>query len=98
MKTSFLDFEQPIADLEGKIENLRFEQDDSVVDISEEIARLEQKGPTLTKEIYAKLTPWQIAQVARHPQRPFTLDYVNALFTDFEELHGDRSYADDLSI
>ena len=98
MKTSFLDFEQPIADLEGKIENLRFEQDDSVVDISEEIARLEQKGQTLTKEIYAKLTPWQIAQVARHPQRPFTLDYLRLIFTDFEELHGDRAFADDHAI
>ena len=98
MKTSFLNFEQPIADLEGKIENLRFEQDDSVVDISEEIARLEQKGQTLTKEIYAKLTPWQIAQVARHPQRPFTLDYLRLIFTDFEELHGDRAFADDHAI
>jgi acetyl-CoA carboxylase carboxyl transferase subunit alpha len=98
MKTSFLDFEQPIADLEGKIENLRFAQDDSVVDISEEIARLEQKGQMLTKEIYAKLTPWQIAQVARHPQRPFTLDYLNLIFTDFEELHGDRAFADDHAI
>ncbi len=98
MKTSFLDFEQPIADLEGKIESLRFEQDDSVVDISEEIARLEQKGQVLTKEIYAKLTPWQIAQVARHPQRPFTLDYLRLIFTDFEELHGDRAFADDHAI
>lgn len=98
MKNSFLDFEQPIADLEGKIESLRFEQDDSVVDISEEIARLEQKGQTLTKEIYAKLTPWQIAQVARHPQRPFTLDYLKLIFTDFEELHGDRAFADDHAI
>jgi acetyl-CoA carboxylase carboxyl transferase subunit alpha len=98
MKTSFLDFEQPIADLEGKIESLRFEQDDSVVDISEEIARLEQKGQTLTREIYAKLTPWQIAQVARHPQRPFTLDYLRLIFTDFEELHGDRAFADDHAI
>ena len=98
MKTSFLDFEQPIADLETKIEELRFVQDDSAVDISEEIARLQKKSQALTKDIYAKLTPWQMAQVARHPQRPFTLDYINALFTDFEELHGDRSYADDLSI
>ncbi len=73
-------------------------QDDSAVDISEEIARLQKKSNALTKEIYAKLTPWQMAQVARHPQRPFTLDYINMLFTDFEELHGDRSYADDLSI
>jgi acetyl-CoA carboxylase carboxyl transferase subunit alpha len=98
MKTSFLDFEQPIADLEGKIESLRFEQDDSVVDISEEIARLEQKSQTLTREIYAKLTPWQIAQVARHPQRPFTLDYLRLIFTEFEELHGDRAFADDHAI
>jgi acetyl-CoA carboxylase carboxyl transferase subunit alpha len=98
LKTTFLEFEQPIADLEAKIEELRFVQDDSAVDISEEIARLQKKSQALTKDIYAKLTPWQMAQVARHPQRPFTLDYIHALFTDFEELHGDRSYADDPSI
>ena len=98
MKTTFLEFEQSISDLEGKIEELRFVQDDSAVDISEEIARLQKKSNALTKDLYAKLTPWQMAQVARHPQRPFTLDYISALFTDFEELHGDRSYADDLSI
>ena len=98
MKTSFLDFEQQIADLEGKIEILRFAQDDSVVDISEEIARLDKKSQILTKEIYAKLTPWQISQVARHPQRPFTLDYLRLIFTDFEELHGDRAFADDHAI
>ncbi len=98
MKTTFLEFEQSISDLEAKIEELRFVQDDSAVDISEEIARLQKKSNALTKELYAKLTPWQMAQVARHPQRPFTLDYIGALFTDFEELHGDRSYADDLSI
>ena len=98
MKTTFLEFEQAISDLEAKIEELRFVQDDSAVDISEEIARLQKRSNALTKELYAKLTPWQMAQVARHPQRPFTLDYINALFTDFEELHGDRSYADDLSI
>jgi acetyl-CoA carboxylase carboxyl transferase subunit alpha len=98
MKTSFLDFEQPIADLESKIETLRFAQDDSAVDISEEIARLEKKGQTLTKEVYAKLSPWQIAQVARHPQRPYTLDYVRLIFTDFEELHGDRTFADDHAV
>ena len=98
MKTSFLDFEQPIADLEAKIEELRFVQDDSAVDISEEIARLETKGAQLTKEIYAKLTPWQISQVARHPQRPYTLDYLRHIFTDFEELHGDRAFADDHAI
>jgi acetyl-CoA carboxylase carboxyl transferase subunit alpha len=98
MKTTFLDFEQPIAELEGKIEQLRFVQDDSAVDISEEISRLETKNQTLTKDIYAKLTPWQIAQVARHPQRPYTLDYAEHVFTDFEELHGDRNFGDDHAI
>ena len=97
-KTTFLEFEQPIAELETRIEELRFVQDDSAVDISEEIARLQKKSQALTKEIYAKLTPWQVAQVARHPQRPYTLDYVNRLFTGFEELHGDRLFADDQSI
>ena len=98
MKTTFLDFEQPIAELEAKIESLRFAQDDSAIDISEEIGRLDVKSQSLTKDIYAKLTPWQIAQVARHPQRPYTLDYIAHLFTDFEEMHGDRSYADDRAI
>ncbi|MBK7646553.1 MAG: acetyl-CoA carboxylase carboxyltransferase subunit alpha [Betaproteobacteria bacterium] len=98
MKTSFLDFEQSIADLEAKIEELRFVQDDSAVDISEEIERLEKKSGQLTKDIYAKLTPWQISQVARHPQRPYTLDYLSLIFTDFEELHGDRAFADDHAI
>src|SRR5512134_2622356 len=98
MKTTFLDFEQPVAELEGRIEELRYLQDDSAVDISEEISRLQKKSQALTKEIYAKLTPWQVAQVARHPQRPYTLDYVNALFTGFEELHGDRMFAEDASI
>ena len=98
MKATFLDFEQPIAELEARIDELRFVQDDSAVDISEEITRLQKKSQALTKEIYSKLSPWQVAQVARHPQRPYTLDYVGALFTDFEELHGDRAFADDLSI
>ena len=98
MKTTFLDFEQPIAELEQRIEELRFVQDDSAVDISEEIQRLTKKSQALTKEIYAKLSPWQVAQVARHPQRPYTLDYVGTLFTDFEELHGDRMFAEDASI
>ncbi|HXY05968.1 MAG TPA: acetyl-CoA carboxylase carboxyltransferase subunit alpha [Burkholderiaceae bacterium] len=97
-KTSFLDFEQPIADLETKIEELRFVQDDSAVDISEEIARLQVKSQNLLKEIYAKLTPWQVSQIARHPQRPYTLDYINEIFTDFHELHGDRTFSDDLSV
>ena len=98
MKTTFLDFEQPIAELEARIEELRFVQDDSAVDISEEIDRLDKKSQALTKEIYAKLDPWQIAQVARHPQRPYTLDYIEQIFTDFEELHGDRTFADDRAI
>ena len=98
MKTTFLDFEQPIAELEQRIEELRFVQDDSAVDISDEIQRLSKKSQALTKEIYAKLTPWQVAQVARHPQRPYTLDYVGMLFTGYEELHGDRTFAEDASI
>jgi acetyl-CoA carboxylase carboxyl transferase subunit alpha len=98
MKTTFLDFEQPVADLESKIEELRFVQDDSAVDIAEEIERLEKKSAQLTKDIYSRLTPWQISQVARHPQRPYTLDYLSLIFTDFEELHGDRAFADDQAI
>ncbi len=98
MKTTFLDFEQPVAELEQKIEELRYVQDDSAVDISEEISRLQKKSNTLTKDIYGKLTSWQISQVARHPQRPYTLDYIRNLFTDFEELHGDRAFAEDTAI
>ena len=98
MKTTFLDFEQPIAELESKIEELRFVQDDSAVDISMEIAQLQKKSQALTKDIYAKLSAWQIAQVARHPQRPYTLDYLSNIFTGFEELHGDRVFADDTAI
>jgi len=97
-KTTFLSFEQSIAELETKIEELRFVQEDSAVDISEEIDKLHQKSQQLTKDIYSKLTPWQVSQIARHPQRPYTLDYVAEIFSDFHELHGDRSYADDLSI
>ena len=98
MKTTFLDFEQPVAELEAKIEELRYVQDDSAVDISEEIGRLQRKSQTLTREIYAKLSAWQIAQVARHPQRPYTLDYATGIFEGFEELHGDRAFADDAAI
>jgi len=98
MKQTFLDFEQPIAELQQKIDELRYVHEDSAVDISDEITRLTKKSQQLTKEIYARLTSWQIAQVARHPQRPYTLDYVSALFTDFRELHGDRTYADDPAI
>lgn len=97
-KTNYLDFEQPIAELESKIDELRFVQDDSAVDISEEIERLQKKSESLLKDIYAKLSPWQVSQLARHPQRPYTLDYVADVFTDFHELHGDRSFSDDLSI
>ena len=98
MKTTFLEFEQPIAELETRIDELRYVQDDSAVDISEEIQRLTKRSQTLTKDIYGKLSAWQVAQVARHPQRPYTLDYVQALFTHFEELHGDRTFSDDASI
>ncbi len=98
MKTTFLEFEQPIAELEAKIEELRYVQDDSALDISEEISRLQSKSQSLTRDIYGKLSAWQIAQVARHPQRPYTLDYANGLFTGFEELHGDRAFADDPAI
>ncbi len=98
MKTSFLDFEQPIAELEQKIEELRFVQDDSAVDISQEIERLSKKSRELTKEIYGKLSAWQISKVARHPQRPYTLDYIASICTDFEEMHGDRAFADDTAI
>jgi acetyl-CoA carboxylase carboxyl transferase subunit alpha len=98
MKTSFLEFEQPIAELEQKVEELRFVQDESAVDISEEIGRLQKKSEGLTKDLYAKLSPWQVSQVARHPQRPYTLDYAAEIFTDFHELHGDRAFADDKAI
>jgi len=98
MRNTYLDFEQPIAELEQKIQELRYVQSDSAVDISEELNRLQQKSQTLTKNIYSKLTPWQIAMVARHPQRPYTFDYIDLLFTDFHELHGDRMYADEQAI
>ncbi|MDR3391523.1 MAG: acetyl-CoA carboxylase carboxyltransferase subunit alpha [Sulfuriferula sp.] len=98
MKTTFLDFEQPIAELEAKIEELRCVQDDSALDISKELILLQKKSEKLTQDIYAKLTPWQISQVARHPQRPYSLDYIRALFSDFEELHGDRAFGDDHAI
>jgi acetyl-CoA carboxylase carboxyl transferase subunit alpha len=98
MKFTFLEFEGPIAELEQKIEQLRHVSSDSAVDISEEITKLQQKSESLTNSIYSKLTPWQTALVARHPQRPYTMDYVREIFTDFHELHGDRMYEDDLSI
>ncbi len=95
MNLNFLDFEQPIADLEAKIEALRYAGDDSGLNISEEIARLREKSRALTESIFSKLSAVQIAQLARHPQRPYLLDYVERIFTDFEELHGDRAYGDD---
>lgn len=98
MKQTFLDFEAPIAELNNKISELRLVQDGSAVDLNEEIRRLESKCDSMTKELYAKLTPWQVSQVARHPQRPYTLDYLQHAFTDFHELHGDRHFADDPSI
>jgi len=98
MDLNFLDFEQPIAELEAKIDELRFVGDDSKVNISSEIRRLRNKSEALTRSIFSNLNSWQVAQVARHPQRPYTLDYVERLFTDFTELHGDRSYADDPAI
>jgi acetyl-CoA carboxylase carboxyl transferase subunit alpha len=98
MNLSFLDFEKPIAELEAKIDELRFVGDDSQVNLSAEIRRLKSKSESLTRSIFSNLTAWQVAQVARHPQRPYTLDYVERLFTEFEELHGDRAYADDQAI
>src|ERR1044071_595446 len=97
-KRHFLEFEHPVSELETKIEELRYVQSESAVDISEEIDRLSKKSLQLTKDIYSSLTPWQVTKIARHPQRPYTLDYVNDIFTDFQELHGDRAFAADLSL
>ncbi|MBL8369943.1 MAG: acetyl-CoA carboxylase carboxyltransferase subunit alpha [Burkholderiaceae bacterium] len=97
-KRTFLDFEQPIAELEGKIEELRYVQTESAVDISAEIDQLSKKSHQLTRDIYSDLSPWQITKIARHAERPYTLDYVREIFTDFVELHGDRHFGDDLSI
>ena len=98
MDLNFLDFEQPIAELEAKIDELRYLGDDAEINIVEEINRLRAKSRALTKSIFANLSPWQVAQLARHPQRPYTHDYLPLVFSDFEELHGDRMYADDLAI
>ncbi|MGD9602781.1 MAG: acetyl-CoA carboxylase carboxyltransferase subunit alpha [Gammaproteobacteria bacterium] len=98
MHYQFLDFEQPIAELEAKIEALRKVGNDSELNISEEITRLQERSRELTRQIFSALTPWQISKLARHPQRPFTLDYVNHLFEHVEELHGDRAFADDPAI
>jgi acetyl-CoA carboxylase carboxyl transferase subunit alpha len=98
MAVSFLDFEQPIAELEAKIEELGHVTADDKVNIEDEIAKLRAKSRALTRSIFSNLTPWQITQLARHPQRPYTLDYIGAIFSDFQELHGDRMYADDTAI
>jgi acetyl-CoA carboxylase carboxyl transferase subunit alpha len=98
MNLNFLDFEQPIAELEAKIEELRYVGDDTEINISEEISRLQEKSNVLTESIFANLNAWQISQLARHPQRPYTLDYVKHIFTDFYELHGDRTFSDDNAI
>ena len=98
MPLSFLDFEQPIAELEAKIDELRFVSSDAEVNVGEEIARLRAKSRALTTSIFASLSPWQVAQLARHPQRPYTLDYAAMVFDEFHELHGDRMYADDQAI
>ena len=98
MDLKFLEFEQPIAELEAKIDELRYVGDDSEINISEEVARLKSKSESLTKSIFSKLSAWQIAQVARHPMRPYTADYLRLLAPDFQELHGDRMYADDPAI
>ena len=98
MAMNFLEFEQPIAELEAKIEELKFIGSDASVNITEEIKRLQSKSRALTTSIFANLTPWQITELARHPQRPYTLDYVSMIFSDWHELHGDRMYSDDLAI
>ena len=98
MDLNFLDFEQPIAELEAKIDELKFLGSDTEINIGEEIARLKAKSRALTTSIFASLTPWQVTQIARHPQRPYAMDYVPQVFTDFQELHGDRMYGDDLAI
>ena len=98
MNLTFLDFEQPIAELEAKIEELRLLSSESAIDITEEIQRLQARSKDLTESVFASLTPWQISRLARHPQRPYTLDYVKRMCTEFHELHGDRVFGDDLAI
>ena len=98
MNPNFLEFEQPIADLEAKIEELRLVGSGSEVNISEEVAKLQEKSITLTESIFRGLSSWQISQLSRHPKRPYMLDYIKRIFTDFDELHGDRAFADDPAI
>ena len=98
MNPNYLDFEQPIADLEAKIEELRMVGNDTDINITDEIARLKKKSVSLTENIFSDLKPWDVARLARHPRRPYTLDYIDMMFEDFDELHGDRRYADDYSM
>jgi len=98
MNPNYLDFEQPIADLEAKIEELRMVGNDTDININDEINRLKSKSTSLTESIFSDLQPWDIARLARHPRRPYTQDYIDLMFDDFDEFHGDRKYADDLSI
>lgn len=98
MNPNYLDFEQPIAELQDKIEELRLVGNDSKINLSDEIGKLEDKSRKLTEQIFRDLTPWQVSQLSRHPQRPYTLDYVNDIFTEFDELHGDRAFADDYAL
>ncbi len=98
MNPNYLDFEQPIAELQAKIEELRLVGNDSKISISDEITKLEEKSRKLTEQIFRDLTPWQVSQLSRHPQRPYTLDYIDELFTEFDEMHGDRNFADDAAI
>ena len=98
MQLNFLDYEQPIAELEAKIDELRYMSNDSDLNITEEIQKLQDKSISLTQSIFSSLTPWQTTQMARHPQRPYTLDYIHRIITDFEELHGDRAYGDDAAL
>ncbi|MBT8450062.1 MAG: acetyl-CoA carboxylase carboxyl transferase subunit alpha, partial [Gammaproteobacteria bacterium] len=98
MNLNFLEFERPIAELEAQIDELRLVTDESEINISDEISRLKKKSNTLTKQIFSKLDAWQIAQLARHPQRPYTLDYISSIATDFNQLSGDRAYADDKAL
>ena len=98
MNPNFLDFEQPIAELEATIRELQYASDDAAMDVSAEIGALKRKLDSLTRDIFKNLTSWQITQLARHPQRPYTRQYIDAVFTDFDELHGDRAYADDRAI
>jgi len=98
MNPNYLDFEQPIAELEAKIRELQFATEDSDINISEEVVKLQEKCDSMTKSIFSSLTPWQTAQMARHPQRPYTQFYIDEIFTDFDELHGDRAYSDDAAI